>query len=298
MRLHKLILITFALPLIIYSCSEPKKKNKNPSSGNKNLNISILLDLSDRIDSIKYPNSTMQFYKRDLGYIQTIASTFSSIMLRKKVMLFDDNLRIFIEPKPMSSKVNETLNLLNNKFKPDSKDLLDRINNLDKYYVQLAEGIYKQAIVDDQYIGSDIWNFFGNKVEDFCIKPKKDNILIIITDGYIYHKQSLFKNGNRSSYLTPQSIRDNNLITVNYKEEILSKDFGFITEVKDLDNLRVLVLGINPSKKNKFDDKIIKTYWGKWFKEMGIKDYKITPAYLPTEMEDIIQQFIKNPKSD
>jgi len=55
----------------ILGCSKVLQKHKQ-----NNLNISILLDLSDRIDDKKYPNPVMSYKERDLGYIKAVAKSF------------------------------------------------------------------------------------------------------------------------------------------------------------------------------------------------------------------------------
>jgi hypothetical protein len=72
------------------------------------------------------------------------------------------------------------------------------------------------------------------------------------------------------------------------------KDFGFITESKGLENLKVLVIGVNPSKKsgNSYEGDVIRTYWEKWFEEMGVTKYKIVQADLPANTDKLIRDFI------
>ena len=70
------------------------------------------------------------------------------------------------------------------------------------------------------------------------------------------------------------------------------KNFGFIPATKDLSNLEILVLGINPDKKNPYEDDVIKTYWEKWFIDMKVKRFEIKNADLPSNMEKVIRNFI------
>ena len=71
--------IFFLLIFLLFSCKNDGKVEPNENcesdyqvvkldNNRPNLNVSILLDLSDRINPIKYPNSTMEFFERDLGY--------------------------------------------------------------------------------------------------------------------------------------------------------------------------------------------------------------------------------------
>ena len=65
----KKILILAVTVNLLCGSSFITAQNNIPS----NLNISVLLDLSDRIDTIKYSNPSMEFYQRDLGYLKSVA---------------------------------------------------------------------------------------------------------------------------------------------------------------------------------------------------------------------------------
>jgi hypothetical protein len=113
-----------------------------------------------------------------------------------------------------------------------------------------------------------------------------------LTDVYIFYDGTQIKNGNLSSYLTPQLIKQNGLNTNNWQKKFDTENFGFINIDTDLSNLEVLVLGINPSKNNPFEEKVIKAYWSKWLSEMNIKHFEIKNADLPSNMDKIIKDFI------
>lgn len=282
--------------VLLFSCSEGnnEKKVEKVDSKVKNLNVSILLDLSDRIDTVLYANETMHFYKRDLGYIRSIARSFSSHLKTKRAFFIQDDIRVFIDPEPKSKKVNDVLQSLSFEFKRDTDGIIEKLDSLENNYVELSSHLYNQALEDNVYPGSDIWNFFKKKVSDFCIKEDKDNVVIIITDGYMFHEDSKYDESNRSSYLTSKNINAKGLNVSTYKDIIEEKDFGFIATREDLKDLRVLVLGVNPSSSysNPYEGDVIETYWENWLHEMGVQDAKIAEAYLPSEAEMIINNFL------
>lgn len=297
----------YFLPLLIlfFSCASEKKEELNTvqdtkekpavSKMNKNtkLNISVFLDLSDRIDTIKYPNNAMQFYKRDIGYIKSIANSFATNSSLKKSRSLDDNLQIYFDPIPSNPKINKITNALKININRDN-GTFDYINSIPKFYEENITEIYKQAMADNNYVGSDVWGFFKNRVVDNCIESNKRNILVILTDGYVYHKDSKRKKENLTSYLTPQFTRNNKLNSNKWEELVTSKKYGFIPLDIDLSNLEVLVVGINPSKKNKYDDEVIKKYWSNWFIAMNVKNYALKNSYLPADMDKVINNFIRN----
>ena len=294
----KKIYYLFFLPLFFIQCKKNEPKENSGSavndsvSNNKNLNISILIDLSDRIDPEKYPNPSMEYYQRDLEYIKAIKTAFISHVKSKKVIQLDDQMQIFFNPEPSDPEINNLAKQLKVSF--DKKTSRENISIVDGKYSNLPAKIYQSAIHDKQYVGSDIWGFFKNKVKDYCIKDKHRNVLFILTDGYMFHKDSKFSEGNKTSYLTPELVKSMKLNTSDFKTKIDDKGFGFIKAADNLNNLEVIVLGINPEKGNPFEGDVIKTYWENWFKEMNIKKYQIKDADLPSNLEPIIKQVILN----
>jgi hypothetical protein len=288
---------------IFSSCKEDKQElrvEKNQSVGYKiiklppnrpNLNISILLDLSDRINPVKYPNTSMDYYVRDIGYIKSIAESFEIHLRNKRSIKIDDNLQLFIDPEPSDKSLNEKIEKLKMSFTKDNakKNLILKTS---KHYDSISKLIYESAINDNKYVGSDIWNFFKNKVNDYCIEKDHRNILIILTDGYIYHKDSKRKELNLTTYLTSQYIRSIKLNNKDWKNRFVNENFGFLAPIKDYSNLEVLVLGVNPDKKNPYEDDVIKAYWEKWFTDMKVKHFEIKNTDLPSNMEKIIRNFI------
>lgn len=283
------------LLILFFSCKEnPKNEEKETALKNsisENYNISILIDLSDRISIKKNPNQTMEIYERDLGYIKSISEAFTQHLKSKRIRQIDDKMQLFFNPEPENSEINSISKELRIAVDKDnaSKKLLNSINET---YSSKTSTIYKSAIKDDKYIGSDIWNFFDSKIQDQCIDKGYRNILVILTDGYIFYEGTQIKNGNLSSYLTPQLIKQNKLNTNDWQKKFDASNFGFIKIENNLSNIEVLVLGINPNKNNPFEEKVIKAYWSKWLSEMNIKHFEIKNADLPSNMDKIIKDFI------
>ena len=233
----------------------------------------------------------MQYYQRDLGYIKSVSEAFTQHLKTKRIRQIDDKMQLFFNPEPLDPEINsisENLKIAINKNNV-SRDFLNSIN---ENYASKTSKIYNSAIKDDNFIGSDIWNFFDTKVKDQCVEDNYRNILIVLTDGYIFHENTVITQSNRTSYITPELIRKNGLNMQNWSKKFDEQDFGFIKVDEDLSNLEVLVLGIHPDNKNPYEEKVIKAYWTKWFTEMKIKHFEIKNADLPSNMEKIIQDFI------
>lgn len=302
-------LIVFLITSVLFTSCASESKNKNKLEGVKtnstitkspssaNLNISILLDLSDRIDTVKYSNLSMQFYKRDVAYLKSIAEAFTDEIKYKKSRQLDDKIQLYFDPEPLNPKINDLSDQLKFHITRDN-GTLDYINSISSLYYSGGLEIYQQALKDAKHDdGSDTWGFFKNKVRDYCIDENYRNILVILTDGYIFYEDSNLNEGNLSSYITPKKIRAKNLNKANWKELMESNKHGFIPVDLDLSNLEVLVLGVNPSTKNNndYDYDVLKKYWSDWLYGMGLdeKNFEFKMADLPSNMDKIIKDFIK-----
>lgn len=291
-----LIAMSF-LVISTFSCKKESDKEETEiavkNTVSEDYNISLLLDLSDRISLEKNPNPTMEYYQRDLGYIKSVSEAFTQHLKSKRIRQINDKMQLFFNPEPLDPAINTIAqNLRINIDKNNaSKELLNSINS---NYASQTSKIYESAIKDNKYVGSDIWSFFDSKVTDQCIENKYRNILIVLTDGYMFYESTVIKEGNRTTYITPELIRKNGLNTKDWDKKFNDQDFGFIKTNDDLSNLEVLVLGINPDKKNPYEEKVIRAYWTKWFTEMKISHFEIKNADLPSNMEKIIKDFILN----
>ncbi|MHC9087308.1 hypothetical protein ACXIHB_01210 [Tenacibaculum sp. IMCC1] len=301
MKAYKLIIVTLCI-ILTYSCSNKKEKDrvaevsKEISSTSKkkskeNLNISIVLDLSDRINPKKYPEPSMEFYQRDLGYIESVAKTYENHIRGKRTNKINDKIQLFVEPAPSDSELNQKIATLKTQF-DKTNATKEEILKTAKKYIEICNNIYETAITDDKYVGSDIRGFFKNKIQDYCVEEGYKNVVVVLTDGYVYHKDNLTREQNRTSYLVPKTIRSFKLNKGNWKEKLQTKDYGFLPLNQNLQNVEVLVLGVNPNKKNPYEEDVIKEYWKKWLTEMNVKKFQIKRADLPIHINDVINDFI------
>ena len=266
-------------------------KEKSIKAKKQNINISVLLDLSDRIDPKKYPKKSMEFYQRDLGYIELISKKFEKLILNKKVFKIDDKIQLFLDPEPEDKELNQKISDLKVAF--DKKTATkDQILQTSKKYLTTCKNIYKQAITDSNYIGSDTWGFFKNKIKNYCVDENYRNVVIILTDGYIFHKDNKKREKNKTTYLTPETIKGFNLNTASWEKRFENNDYGFLPINENLNDLEVLVLGINPDKKNPYEEDVINAYWEKWLNEMKIKKFQLVKADLPSHVDKVIEEFL------
>lgn len=260
----------------------------------QNLNISILMDLSDRINPEKYPNATMEYYRRDVEYIKSVLNGFQAVVSNKRVRMIDDHVSAYFDPPPKSPEINSYADKMKQSFTRESVTS-EAVQNVDQVFAKNALAIYEQAIEDGKYVGSNTWGFFKNNVERYCIRDGYRNVLVILTDGYMYHIDQKREEGNRTSFVTPERIRTLKLDDSNWKNKMLKQDIGFIPVNANLSGLDVLVLGINPSKKNDYEGDVLIEFWGEWLKQMNVNKYEILLSDLPSNLDRTIQDFIVNP---
>ena len=159
---------------------EPVHKHDFPKVAvNSNLNISVLLDLSDRINPAKYPSPAMEFYQRDIGYLKAIAENFETHIMNKRMIKIDDKIQVFIDPEPSDKTLNQKLEALKISFNR-STVTKEGILATCKKYDSISTLIYEAAIKDNHYVGSDTWRFFKNKVNDYSIEDDYRNILVVL----------------------------------------------------------------------------------------------------------------------
>jgi hypothetical protein len=258
----------------------------------KQLNISILLDLSDRISPKINPVAQIN----DIEDIKTITEFFKSNMTSLGAYKAKGKIRIFFSPTPTQADINSIVSkLIIDCSKMDNKGRKEVYDNMTGLYTKNLNQIYQETIATSDWKGSDIWRFFKDDVKDFCIEKDTNyrNILIIFTDGYLYHPQTMFKDkNNRYTYLLG-SKNLNNYRNQNWEQMIQDDDFGIITERKDLNDMEVLVLEVkaeNPSYK--IDEDILQFLWKKWFKEMNISHYEVYHSDLPANTKTRIENFL------
>ncbi len=253
-----------------------------------NLNVSIFLDLSDRITRPK----TIQ---KDLENLQSISRAFLSHIKTKKLILLQDKMQLYFNPEPANDTINTIAEKLHIEFTKESPKA--DIALTEKLYASQPSTLYDLAKADSKkpkdFPGSDIWRFFKDNVKDYTISDCHRNILVILTDGYMYHENSQMNEGKLSSYLTPKSLNRLPLSNSNWKTTLIDNQYGFIKANENLADLEVLVIGIESlNPKNPYSIDVMRAYWTNWFHEMGIQKFKIQNADLASSVEKVIEDFI------
>jgi hypothetical protein len=296
----KLFLILL-ISVVFFSCNSSDKKatgkeeNVAVKKFGKQLNISILWDLSDRINPTIHKEQPTNA-ERDISIIKYFADYLKGDMDKKGAFMAKGKLKVFFSPNPSDQNINTLASKLDidlsTKNVKEKKQIYDNISTA---FEQTSKQITDLTIKTSKWEGSDIYRFFKNDVTDYCVSKDTAyrNILIMLTDGYVYDKNSMGRIGNKSEYILPHlltslALRDNS----NFKSVFETKGCGLISTRSDLDNLEVLVLEVNSEANHKDDEDIIKLYFQKWFKEMKAKRFEIYNTDLPENTKKRITDFL------
>lgn len=291
MKPFYMILLLIVLT-IMFSCSSEKKEK---DSTYFQFNVSVLLDLSDRIDPNLHPDQIA----RDKEIIKKVLELVKNNIKHKGTFNSFDKFKIMFYPKPDNPQLFELASNLNfdlEKLEPKGKKLL--FKELNQKVSENLDLLYSSAMEKSKFNGSDIWRFFKDEVKDKCIIDKEGyrNYLIILTDGYIYWKYTMNQDGNRYSYITPKSSQIQKFRgSLNWLDTFDKGDYGLIKIDLDISKLSVLVAEVNPVKKHPEDYDVIKKYLSKWFQEMNIaeENYKIIKTDVPTYSKPVVENFFK-----
>lgn len=294
----KHIFSAILISTLFFSCSsdtpqENTVENTTAIAQPKQLNISILLDLSDRIDDKIHPEQK----ERDIQVVHSIVNIFKNKMQADGAYRSKSKVRILFSPAPSDPNVNSIAQKLSVDLSTiDNKKKKEIYDNIEKDFTDGLNEIYSSTLQNKKWIGSDIWRFFNHDVSELCIDKNNiyRNILIILTDGYLYHIQSKDRQQNRTAFINEKYLQSEGLRIPNWKEKFDKGDYGFINTGNTFDNLDVMVLGINPSNQYKNDEEIIRAYIGKWFDEMKIKNKVIYNSDLPANTQKRIENFFKD----
>jgi hypothetical protein len=261
----------------------------------KQLHLTILLDLSDRIDPKMNTGHPSQ-QEKDSTLIGYLTDYFRKQMDTKGAYMAKGKMQVLLYPPPAMPGINEKVDELSvdlSKLNVSAKKSV-----YDSLQVKVASnisGIYNAVIDKASWPGSDIWRFFKQDVNYLAIDTDSSyrNLLVIFTDGYVYHQDSKERKGNRYSYILPELFDQYKLRNgSNWEENIQKLDYGLISNRSDLNNLEVLVLEINHTGKYKKDEEIVRKVLGKWFTEMNVKKWEVFNSDLPTTTKNKIDRFL------
>lgn len=270
---------------ICTSCIDKDKgrNDKDEQTDTKTpVNISVFLDLSDRLDSTRNGDFPVSQMARDTAIVNALVDYFVATCVKHKITENKNHFQILFHPTPKTSDIASlaaNLNIDMSKISTPADKKKRLIAMKDDFSRSLSQ-IYEQTLRDRVWIGSDIWGFFCNKnakVDNLCLRKGYRNIMVILTDGYIYHEDNVQQDGNSYSYVLSNLI-DN------------VPDLSLMAPRKGLDSLEVMMVEINPGKPV-MQSKLISVLEA-WLKDMGVKRYVVSETGMPSDTRTIIDNFL------
>lgn len=272
---NKLLGLFVIICIVICSCNiDQKPKHDLPQA----LNISVYLDLSDRLIRDLTPSQTY----RDTAIVNYLVDYFQEQTLGPAILQSQNKMKVLFYPSPKDSEISTLASGLSvdigKKKGIEKREVLESMKSV--YQKNLSQ-IYDETIEQENWVGCDIWDFFSSKkVDDLCIKKDARNILVIITDGYIFAENNKIQEGNAYSYILPKTLIVKNSSLIDRRNGEL-KNKG----------LEVLMLEVNPYQPQHRDQMV--RILEQWFTEMGIEKFVVaeTDANL-TNTQTIIDNFL------
>ncbi len=244
------------------------------ANANRPLNISVYLDLSDRLARGMTPSQK----EKDIEIVKYLTEIVKNHSVAQKILPSRDRIKVFFYPTPNDS----TTALLSNDLEMDlskaqpaeKKKILTEFQA--KFESSLTQ-IYDATLKDKNWIGSDIWGFFKKQVDTYCIREDSRNIIVILTDGYIFYAPNKVRDGNNYSYILPQTLSNPNS--------------GLIVSRQGLEDLEVLMLEVNPFDLKQQDR--MESILHNWFSGMGVQKFYVGETDQPSNTKLILDKFLK-----
>lgn len=271
------ILLLMGICLSLISCTDTGNKSENTTK-QKPLNISVFIDLSDRLVR---PIEPSQMY-RDTAIVGYLADYLKSVTLGPAILSSKNNIKVFFYPTPQDSDIATlaqglSVDLSTLKGVEKKKALMSMKQNFQNNLAQ----IYNKAIDDgkhNKWPGCDIWDFFSSKKVDVqCIRKDYRNILIILTDGYLYEENNKIQDGKAFAFVLPETLKD--------------PEATLLVKRKGLEDLEVRILEVNPY--NKEEGYKLVPILENWLKAMGVQEITVAETDLPVNTQTIIKSFLQ-----
>lgn len=268
------------LALFFNSCAGESNvsnlKEDNVDVKAKPLNISVLIDLSDRVLNNKHNVSSVT---KDLEIYKYLTSKFKAKAVAEKIVPCKDKMEVFFYPVPSNDNIIKLSNNLSIDLgKADISNKRNLLVSFEEQWGKSLTEIYNTAVHANKFDGSDIYGFMSKKAKTQCVLPNYRNILIVISDGYVYDKQDVIDFGNNEySYITTRLLHNNP------QAKLHSADV-------DLSELEVLLLEVDEFKPGEFYK--LQSIWTDWMQGMKVKKFHVAETELPNQIRKVIDSFL------
>lgn len=269
------VVAVVVLGAIVFAISHAAKNGRDaePSQGGAPseppLNISIMLDLSDRILK-QGPDDHMEQWEKDTTLIGYIRDWFIDRQFAHHFQS-GDRLHVFCYPTPDLPNILQLQDSLTvdlslgqgSKLTAVSRNK-DQLLAMPSVWHRSLESVYLAALPVARQVGSDVWGFFDQRAKMQCVKPGYRNILVIFTDGYLYSANSWQGKG---------------MAFAGISETRTLSQTAILPVLDSLDGLEVLFCEINPKASGHFQH--MRTLLTEWCHGMGIRHVDVLETAMP-----------------
>lgn len=270
----------------------------------RHLNINVLVDLSNRIDPKADPKQPGQ-YERDLAVVRHLALMFRADVIQKTTFATEASLRVFFHPEPNDPAIQQASDKLVAVCEKGGMDAARRnralFRDLDSNLSLGMRTIHQKTLASGNFPGSQIWRFMKDEARLKCVKDtaKFRNLLVILTDGYLYHQANKQRAGNRYNYFERNlphftRFRDQGVLAREFDRD----DYGIMAFDSDLSGLEVLVMEVSPMAAHPEDYDIIRAFWTKWLKELKVARYEVFKTQQPAYVGEVLNGYFAGRSSN
>ena len=278
------------------SGSEGSKSNSsNTELSKQQLNIVVLLDLSDRILKEKNPSNV----ERDVEIVKTLTSIFKKEMESKGAYMAKGKMQVVFSPAPSNHTIANLAKQLDVDLSAmsDVKEKKFVYDSIETRFSDAMTQIYTLAQNKEDWPGCDIWRFFKDDIETY-VKDGYRNVVVVITDGYIYYEKTKYQSDHKYTYLLPQNLNSEGLRKdiMKIPETISKNKFGLIPTGKKYPDVEVMFLELSPSDDFPSDYDVMDIVLQDWCNEMDIKKVKVRKTDMPVNTAKVIDAFFGSTK--
>ena len=299
----KSVCVVFFMFLVVWQASGQASKN-TVSTVSEAVNIVIILDISDRIDSSSGAYTSKDQGQRDMKIIEYIADWYLNELVQKHLgqLVLDlervpHELTIAIPKQPKAplipSNIMENLVIKDSKTGKKLKTLTEfKANKVSM--LQSIQELYKWK--DNPFTGADIWGWFNNYAKYPLKKDGFHNYIICLSDGYLKFNPGVEKG---HEFMNIPKWRDEWKSNPKWKDKItplspIKEDFSDY-------NIKFMMVEIHPRvdkntcAEHPADFDIIEACWEKWLNSIGITNSEFHRQIEIENLKEVIDSFFVLP---
>ncbi|MBL4708434.1 MAG: hypothetical protein JKY48_08365 [Flavobacteriales bacterium] len=255
------------------------------------MNVIVLLDLSNRIDTLKHPDQA----RRDQTVIKSVLDIFGERQKQFGYLASKDKLSIvFADQANPAIKGFE----FSDKLSLDMEDRMThpKYKKKKKIILQSCSLLYQQAIKQADS-GADIYTWLKDQFSNYHRDGKYENKVIVLTDGYLAFDKDISIRRPKGTQINWSNFETLRRHPANWEEYYNRKKMGFLP-IKGInfDKTEVMLMEIEPRETNKnpheFD--LLKHFWIDWMDKMSIEGKVVKTFSDVNQLNYGLKKFLSN----